>query len=144
MLIQPSELHWKKAFFLAKLCLWCAYFFRQKPSCAMCLIFSKKSLRVLNWPCAYKKMSVIIMDHKSYWNSISWLTVESYCLLNVSQEHPFSIDLYRVFVTKLQKVKMVGFFLCKLSYRGPVNEIITKVILLSTWDGVFKAFLWGF
>ena len=24
----------------------------------MCLIFSKKSLHVPNWPCAYKKMSV--------------------------------------------------------------------------------------
>ena len=48
--------------FLAKLCLWCAYFFRQKPSCAMCLIFSKKSLHVLNWPCAYKKMSVYMWN----------------------------------------------------------------------------------
>ena len=26
----------------------------------MCLIFSKKSLRVLDWPCAYKKMSVMV------------------------------------------------------------------------------------
>ena len=49
-----------KAFVLAKLCLWCAYFFRQKPSCAMCLIFSKKSLHVLNWPCAYNKKWVYI------------------------------------------------------------------------------------
>ena len=94
VLIQPSELHWKKAlfgpncacdvllFFDKSLHVLCAYFFwkkafvclfsqvnymlkplyasscaffRQKPSCPMCLIFSKKSLHVLNWPCAYKK-----------------------------------------------------------------------------------------
>ena len=46
-------------FVLAKFCLWCAYFFQQKPSCAMCFVFffffEKKSLYVLNWPCAYKK-----------------------------------------------------------------------------------------
>ena len=35
-------------------------FFRLKPSCAMCLFFSKKSLYVLNWPCAYKKVECTV------------------------------------------------------------------------------------
>ena len=47
-----------KAFVLAKLCLWCAYFFRQKPSCAMYLIFLKKKPS-----CAYSAGELV---HKTF------------------------------------------------------------------------------
>ena len=46
----------EKSLFLAKLCLWCAYFFSSKASCAMCLIFFKKKPS-----CAY---------------SVKWITLE--------------------------------------------------------------------
>ena len=67
-----------KAFVLAKLCLWCAYLFRQKPSCAMCFIFSKKKafmclighVLIKKWVYIHLKVCKILT---SMWSSIfSW------------------------------------------------------------------------
>ena len=97
--------------------MWCDYFFRQKPSCAMCLIFLKKSLHVLIQPSEL---------HWTFWpKPLFWPNCACYVLI-------FSTKAFMCYVLNFfEKSLHVLCFFVILVYI--YTKITKKTLILKIW-----------